>query len=705
LTRGPEALVEQASPTARAIAALLKPLEASAHIHVFFDQEKLTLRAELPRLKLDFYMQTGETALHCKQFRGMVVDPDQDAGTLTGLMSKLVLINPGNRSRNILIPSGDVSWSRVESHVSVTICCGSGARIPYYCYQVDEQLGRLVDNGSLSGKLFQAYLHALTSHCLPDKLTGLTGTEQALAILSSAATLSHTEFSKTDIELLENIAILTPQRKYYPKHLRVMQETKWSSLPSLSQHHLFFTLAASLYESVSRLASLRVTGRKLEPFATANRDLHLLDKASIRNAYCYVDGFGARNCSTLDDVMYPARDIPSNEARVARTFRTATLVDEWSNRLDVSKDLMGYIKGWNQPISGARSSSPPVLELGYNTEWLDPPCSVFPRRFMDICKALSSSTKEEDKYKIMFFLSTLSYSKEANQQFVESLLVFAMEEEWKSWAPPAQRIFYLDDGFVPQRQELVDTIEESFAKDFSDCPESRITHIPGETLQQHSNRRRDAFRTAGDEAISQFVDTLIAQWPTSELRCPENPALSIYINVNEAVDTIGPRFSRWYDNRQFESFIRKAQASLGRVMPFCLDIDEYCFNPPPSTYVPPRSFIKLEDMFSRDAPVMPLDGVSLAAWLERTAEAENGSPDLDRLVMCLSQEARAEYERTYAADLLSSFKSLRNAAGDPQFAVNMPAGERRGMLEWYATRCQKQVNSRLLATPFVNSQS
>jgi hypothetical protein len=57
-------------------------------------------------------------------------------------------------------------------------------------FRINTALGRLVDNGSLQSKLFLCHLHAATSHCLPDPLTGRTGTEEALRILKSAAVAS-----------------------------------------------------------------------------------------------------------------------------------------------------------------------------------------------------------------------------------------------------------------------------------------------------------------------------------------------------------------------------------------------------------------------------------------------------------------------------------------------------------------------------------
>jgi hypothetical protein len=49
-----------------------------------------------------------------------------------------------------------------------------------YAYNLDEVLGCITDSGDLESKLLMSYLHALTSSCLPDPVTKVTGTEAAL---------------------------------------------------------------------------------------------------------------------------------------------------------------------------------------------------------------------------------------------------------------------------------------------------------------------------------------------------------------------------------------------------------------------------------------------------------------------------------------------------------------------------------------------
>ena len=189
LTRGLSRLIDLHTPTAKAVSAILSPLEYGTHLHITFNFETEVLDVHLPRLKLDFFLSKGATQLESKQFRGMTVDTNQSFGTLTGLVNKLVLRGKDNVLRSVIIPQGDVLFKPEGHHIHVHINTSS-QNISYHLYYIDSQIGRLVDNGSLKSKLFKCYLHAVTAHCLTDKLTGRTGTEEALSILASASVRS-----------------------------------------------------------------------------------------------------------------------------------------------------------------------------------------------------------------------------------------------------------------------------------------------------------------------------------------------------------------------------------------------------------------------------------------------------------------------------------------------------------------------------------
>ncbi len=219
LIRGSSKLIDLHSLTAKAVSKILSPLEHAAHVHITFNGETKVLEIHLPRLKLDFFLKKGATQLESKQFRGMTVDANQSIGTLTGLINKLVIRGNNDSLRSVIIPHGDVSFKPEGSQVRVQTDI-STQHLSYYLYHIDRQLGRLVDNGSLISKLFKSYLHAVTAHCLTDKLTGRTGTEEALSILASPSVGSFISLDQMEVDMLALLAQLTPRRQYYPRHLR-----------------------------------------------------------------------------------------------------------------------------------------------------------------------------------------------------------------------------------------------------------------------------------------------------------------------------------------------------------------------------------------------------------------------------------------------------------------------------------------------------
>ncbi|KAF2149713.1 hypothetical protein K461DRAFT_280945 [Myriangium duriaei CBS 260.36] len=206
------------SNTARRISQIFDPLETPLKIHMVALPSQ-TLQVDLPRLGLSFLLNEASTKIHCHQFRGMFIDACQRVGTLTGLDSKLVLRDSPGSNRTVLIPSGPPIWKRIAEHIRITIAYRSERIHPF---QIDRQLRRLADDGTLQSKLALCCLHAITSHCLPDNLTDATGTERALDILESAAVRSFQSPSELNIDTLTNIAKLASIWNFCPQHERLM---------------------------------------------------------------------------------------------------------------------------------------------------------------------------------------------------------------------------------------------------------------------------------------------------------------------------------------------------------------------------------------------------------------------------------------------------------------------------------------------------
>lgn len=104
LSRGSSTLVDSHTPTAEAVSAVLSPLEQANHMHIIFNSRTQMLEVQLPRLKLEFFLENGSSQLESKQFRGMCVDTKQSFGALTGLVNKLVIRGKMDSSRSVIIP-------------------------------------------------------------------------------------------------------------------------------------------------------------------------------------------------------------------------------------------------------------------------------------------------------------------------------------------------------------------------------------------------------------------------------------------------------------------------------------------------------------------------------------------------------------------------------------------------------------------------
>lgn len=259
LVNGPHELVSMTSRSARVLANIVRSVEGPQHIHVTLHTSTRVVDIVLPRLQISFFIDAGSCMVRSRQFHGMSIDHEQGIGTLAGLASKLVL-RKGQSERMVLIPvprkfgTTSITYSHpsVTAHVTVEINKNEATKV--YAYDIDDVLGRIVDNVDLDAKLLLAYLHAVTSGCLPDPLTGLTGTETALNILASAAVLSFDLLTERNVDLLVQIALLSARRTFYPGHMKVMQEVSWDPvLLSLSQHPHFRTRANQIFDHAAKM--------------------------------------------------------------------------------------------------------------------------------------------------------------------------------------------------------------------------------------------------------------------------------------------------------------------------------------------------------------------------------------------------------------------------------------------------------------------
>lgn len=247
LQQGSRYLVDIHSAVGKSITSVFSSLDTPSHCHIYFDKSNCSeLGVELPRYNLHFTI-SADGEIRSLEFNA-VLDDNQAIGTLTGLRNKLVFRTTPpigcQQERQILIPFGTITVNKNGHHVTVTVRDEAVPKRRYFVYKLDRHLRKLRGAQDLLGHLYQTYLHAVTSFCLPDPFIRTTGTEEALNILGSAYSFTSTALQEDDKILLQKISALTPLREYYPPGLKVMQTVTWDpDLPVLSQHD-DFVLAA-----------------------------------------------------------------------------------------------------------------------------------------------------------------------------------------------------------------------------------------------------------------------------------------------------------------------------------------------------------------------------------------------------------------------------------------------------------------------------
>ncbi len=332
-------LVDIRSQTCNMIVDIFGALEAVEHIHVTLSNDQ-RLEVALPRYDLHFFLNhDGE--FQCYEL-GKIVDPDQSVGALIGLKSRLVLsgILPLARKhdRIILIPEGQVTLVQKGSHIEATITV-QDPEIRILRYQIDATLHRLQGDGDMFSTIYKAYLHAVTSNMLPDPLTECTGTEEAISLLRQRSLGLIKPPDQRTINVVIKIAALTPRRDFYPDHLKVMQQVSWHKTLSMStQHDDFLPLAEHIISSGDRYIFFFPETRPADSLCK-RRNTQLLDRAKIRNSCFRSSKFGGAINVRSYDSRYHARDSLVETARASRSFEIASLVRDWPEELEVSKDL------------------------------------------------------------------------------------------------------------------------------------------------------------------------------------------------------------------------------------------------------------------------------------------------------------------------------------------------------------------------------
>jgi hypothetical protein len=446
----PTQLIDTRSRTFKVVSHLLSPLESPKHIIITYTAQ--TLEVSLPRLRLSFFVN-ARWELECRNMVGYVIDKTRSCGTMFGLRNKLIL-RPSLTSfekfplpRRVIIPTGDISYHRAEGNFTrVSIYNDDQTdHIRWHEYTIDTDLKCLRSNKTLKSKLYQCYLHALTSHCLPDPLLGHTGTEEALYMLRGAGCRSFQRIHIDEVDLLTSIGTLPPDRSYVggSTDLQSMVTMTWRSLPALSQHHDFFRMASSLIDHANTLEALYDASYD---FDAPSYNLTLLNRAAYRNKVYYSsDLHSSEPPSDPDDVEYSSRDVPNPSSGENVAYRTSCSILNAQPSLDHAlPELWDLMNSWDSLGPASRG-----ISLRYNRYWLKFDAARDWSAIYDLCRKSVHRNGRTLKIELSFSLSAGAYTQSRNSHIIPSIIILALDERFYHLNPPPHPSYTLSDGLSP----------------------------------------------------------------------------------------------------------------------------------------------------------------------------------------------------------------------------------------------------------------
>lgn len=699
LARGPHRMMSPHSETAGHIAAILGPLESIMHIHMLYNSQERQIDLQLPRLKLEFYLQSkhdGWQTIRSRQFQGMQVDEDQSTGTLVGLRSKLVLKASANTGKRlILIPEGLVSVTKSSSgHVDVSVANGTASRVQIY--GIDSHLCRTTDNGTLQTKLFLCYLHALTSYCVPDPFTMHTGTELAISILESAAVRSWITLTEENVNLLTQIASLSPVREFDPKHLQEMQTVKWhGELSFLSQPGRFFILTREIIERVQQLQFL--TPNSNAPKEIDHTNLFLVQRDAIRSASLYVSGSAAAAFTIDHDQDYISRDRGQRSERALKATRIVMKISNRSCSLETSPDPQ-ILEKLYELLGVSSGTLPPRRDLGldeilYDSKWLADPEGNLPALWCRLHYVLGHSAATS-RYRIATWLASLAYAKSKYDTWdvTQILYAFANIPDVREISLPAVNEYDLAQGYQAVRPMLTD-LAKNESIDYHESPEWNLPQRVSESGYEWHKRREREFSAQLADALEGFTGQLVSQWPCPQPRSPTGSLEHKYINVQGAMTAVSKQWRTWYQNLEFRHYLQGIVSAMNdaEVCPTSIPGSQPPANPPPQQQQ--QAFVTAEDILNyNNQPPATIPRPNLEDTLLRPASEDTANGhDLQGILDNLGAKCRSKYQRGYLADLKSSNSSLNDQ--EHGYILDKPLSDLRSLLQQHSTECRSHTNS------------
>ncbi|EAQ83711.1 hypothetical protein CHGG_10115 [Chaetomium globosum CBS 148.51] len=694
-------VIDPHSQTAEAILSHLNPIETRGNINTIFHPSKHMLVVDLPRYSLSFTLAEGNSSIKSKHYSGMCIDQSQSIGALVGLENRLVLKQEGvlescTPQRTVLVPRGPISPRIVSHHVKVSVDFFAGAHVKHDAFMIDARLGRITTSGSLSSKLYLCYLHAVTSHCLPDPLTGRTGTEEALRILESASVRSFQRLDAESYQLLCGIAELSPQRQFYPSGMMVMEQVQWSNkLPVLSQHDAFWPEVEAILNHARDCEILQRDEKStsLDLSSLKRSDLLLVSRARNRNAAFRVSDFGAEKHTAAFDCQYSGRHGENSSETFTRASAVARRVVSGSERLLARPS--GSLRQVILDIAGKQFPGAPEVDITFSLDHLQSHTTSLKGIW---CGLHQSVADEPNVYKVAFFLSALIFAQQGSWDLVQALLGIATAHvRFRSQVkPPKEDNFDLDYKISTMKQR-VEQIVCRRLYELNRCPESELPRMSDETKTAAKRRRHEAWSTKTDQLTRSFVSNLEDQWSSRwTVSMPTGENYSAYMNVNAILQEVNKALDLARRTSLFTEYLNSLLRELGQ-MGVCSAGNAFValngpVAPPKIEQLPSLvGFVQSSALFTRPAPPterpQPVDFSYLCDHVTLAAGEE------EPLAGLFDQLARISGQKPYQVAYIDELQSSAVSTASARYRLNQGAVELERIFRDYLLGCKQAAET------------
>ncbi|KAL8894541.1 MAG: hypothetical protein Q9192_004234 [Flavoplaca navasiana] len=528
-------LVDVRSPTCQNTFDVLGCLETKPFMHITKSTDG-QFQVFLPRLGFHFFKNPNGD-MECQELR-KIIDKDQSFGTLIGLRSRLILCAQGERSRKLdrvaLVPQGTVSTEIDGSHVAVNITA-TERNVHCFRFRHDSILKSLEGDGTLISKLYQAYLHALTSLIVPDPFTGYMGMEQSIKILREQVLRCGKPLHHSEMELLNFIASLTPRRIFYPVHLQAMQLVTWHKhISPLVQHAAFADITQKIVAHSEQFHQFHEDVPSVPELDTRGDD-HLLQRAQIRHSTFMNVEYGGNECTRHHDQDYDARDLDRNFDKIGRVYNMSSFVGSWTGDMIITPDLVPSWTAWGQVAGFGATfdlsmSVADLLALDIGRSW---------GSLYGLCR---KSTRESSLYKLLFLFAQISYGpKISSLNDLKTLLAFATNPSLRRLSDfPGYRSFSLGKGSQPNAS-MIQTAIAACVKPFE----------VSSSLATPSERRKE--RAAYKKLSAANINAAVDFYQHQDLRPKpiQHTKVSFkWLNTTAIEQSMARLFAEWSQNRE-----------------------------------------------------------------------------------------------------------------------------------------------------------